>query len=530
MSTASDGVYLLGIDVGTESVRAGVFTPGGQAMGLHAVATTLSHPRPGWGEQDPDEWWSSLVAAVRGALAASGVAAEAVAGIASDCTASTVVAVDADGRHLRPAIMWMDVRGGDQARRMTQVEHPARRVNAGGTAPVPAEWFPPKALWLKEHEPQVYQRARYLAEATDWLTHRLTGRWTASANCASLKAYWDREWPADFYARIGLDDLVGKLPVDVLALGAQVGGLTPAAAQELGLRAGTPVAQGGCDAFVGQIGLGVVQPGRMALIAGSSHVLIGQSDQPVSGRGFFGGFVDAVVPGQETVEGGGASTGSVLRWFVEGFCGEVVAAAEAAGRDPYDVLNERARAVPPGSDGLIVCDYWQGNRTPFVDPDARGMIWGLTLSHTPIHVYRAVQEGVCYGTAHTLRAMAQAGFGVGGLVMSGGVTNSPDWVQLHADVTGVPITLTKVTDSVVLGAAILAAAGAGLYPSVTEAVAAMVHDARVVEPDPQLHDEYRFYVDAYAETLPRMAEPMHAMVRRVASSPSAGPARDEEHV
>jgi len=190
--------------------------------------------------------------------------------------------------------------------------------------------------------------------------------------------------------------------------------------------------------------------------------------------------------------------------------------AEERGISAYDVLNERIADIPPGSDGLVVNEYWQGNRTPYTDPLARGVMWGFSLHHTPEHVYRAIQEGVCYGTAHILRSMTAAGFDVREFVAAGGFTNSRQLMQMHADVSGVPITFTEVGDAVVLGGAILAATGAGLFDSVPEAAAAMVHETDTIEPDPEAHEAYRFYVDAYAETYPALRPLVHRMSEHIA--------------
>ncbi len=162
-----------------------------------------------------------------------------------------------------------------------------------------------------------------------------------------------------------------------------------------------------------------------------------------------------------------------------------------------------------------MCDYWQGNRTPYTDPDARGIIWGLSLHHGPAHVYRAIQEGCCYGTAHILRFMHAAGYDVQEFVGCGGWTKSRDLMQTASDVTGVPITLTEVGDAAVLGSSILAAAGADLFGNVQEAAAAMVHDTEKLEPDKGRHEEYQFFVDAYADTYPRLRELVHAVARKV---------------
>ena len=327
--------------------------------------------------------------------------------------------------------------------------------------------------------------------------------------------YHNREhggWPVDFYEAIGCGDVFDKLPTDIADLGTPVGRLTPAAATDLGLVAGIPVAQGPADAWAGQIGLGVVTPGKMALITGSSHVLTGQSDKAIHGEGFFGAYTDGVVKGQYTVEGGQVSTGSVLKWFKDNFAPDVVAQAEKSGLNAYDLLNEKSRNIPIGSDGLIVNEYFQGNRTPYTDSKARGVIWGLSLHHTAAHVYHAIQEGVCFGTAHNLRAMRSQGFEVDEIVACGGATNSREWMQMHADVTGVPVTLTEVGDAVVLGSCMLAAVGAGLYADIQDAAANMVHEVDRIEPDANRHDEYQFYLDKYCASYPQLADLTHEVV------------------
>jgi len=512
-SAGSQGPYLLGIDLGTESCRAGLFDTSGNLLAAEATPYGLEHPRPGWAEQDPDEWWAALVESVGKVLRAAEVDGESIVGLSADATTCTVVAFDGSGHALRPAIMWMDVRASDQAARISESEHPARKYNGGG--PVSAEWLPSKLLWLKEREPDTYRDAKHYADAPDWVAFRLTGRLTANINTATVRGFHDRDhggWPTSFYEEIGLEDVFEKLPQEVLDLGTVVEGLSREAADELGLRPGIPVAQGGGDAWIGQIGLGVVKPGRVALITGSSHVLVGQADSQISGEGFFGAFTDAVIPGQYTVEGGQVSTGSVLKWFAHQFCGDALREAERRGVSPYEVLNERVASIPPGCGGLIVNEYWQGNRTPYTDPLARGMVWGLSLHHTPEHVYRAIQEGVCYGTAHILRTMQQAGFEAKSLVATGGFTNSRQLMQMHADVSGLPITFTEVADAVVLGGAVLAAVGAEVFESVPDAVKEMVREAHTIEPDADLHERYQFFLDAYAESYPAM----RPLVQRVA--------------
>lgn len=514
MTTAphSDGPFVLGIDFGTESCRVAIFDIAGMPVAFAATPYPTHHPRPGWAEQSPDAWWAALTASTTRCLRAAGLRAEQIEGICYDATTMTVVAMDVRGNELHPAITWMDVRAVAQAGRADDSTSVARRYNGDGTGPASPEWYPFKAAWLRENEPGIYRATKYLVDAPDWVNYRLTGEWTVNINSAAHRMYYNRDeggWPTDFYEEVGAGDVLEKIPERVLDLGTPVAGLTAGAARELGLVPGTPVAQGGGDAWAGQIGLNVLQPGRMALITGSSHVLSGQSDKALSGQGFFGAYTDGVLPGQYTVEGGQVSTGSVLKWFKDNFAKDVTAAAEASGQNPYDVLNQRSRHLPPGSEGLIVNEYFQGNRTPYTEGQARGIIWGLSLHHGPEHLYRAIQEGVCYGTEHTLRSMRSAGLQLDEMVACGGATNSADWMQMHADVTGVPIATTQVGDAAVLGSCILAAAGAGLFNSVQDAADAMVHRTDVVQPDRARHEEYAYFVDAYIDSYPQLREKIH---------------------
>jgi FGGY-family pentulose kinase len=505
----------MGIDFGTESCRVGVFDLRGRPAATAAWAYPTAHPHPGWAEQNPFDWWQALGRASHDALAHGGIDPADVIAVSADATTMTVVAADQEGNPLRPAILWMDVRAGEQAERATTSDSQARLYNAGGTGPASAEWYPFKAAWLKENEPAIWAAAHMVTDATDWITHKLTGAWTVSVNAAAFRMYYNRDlggWPIDFYDHLGLGDVFAKLPEQVADLGDPVGVLSPAAAAHLGLRAGIAVGQGPVDSAAGLIGLGVVEPGKTALITGSSHALFGQSGTPVHGAGFWGGFADAIIPGQYTVEGGQVSTGSVMKWFKDQFAKDVSDQAEREGRSVYDLLNAESASIPLGSEGLIVNEYFQGNRTPYTDAKARGIIWGLSLAHTRAHVYHAIQEGICYGTAHNLRAMAAAGFTARQLVVSGGMTKSADLIQMHADVTGLPISVTDVQDGPMLGAAICAAVGAGVYPDLPVAAQHMVHEVATVRPDRARHEAYQFYVDAYCAAYPALRCQIHQVV------------------
>jgi FGGY-family pentulose kinase len=521
----AEGQHVLGIDYGTGGCRVGIFDRNGAPVAFEAREFPTSFPRSGWAEQDPDQWWDALIGATKRALAKSGVAAEDIAGIGAGTTAATVVAMDENGNHLRPAILWMDVRASDQAKRISETGDPALKYNGFGA--VSAEWGLPKVLWLKETEPDTYTRARYIADAGDWLTKKLTGEWTNSINTAATKYYHDRDtggFPASLYDAVGASDAVDKYPEKITDLGVLVGGVTREVAEATGLKEGTPVGQGGLDAYMGALGLGVTEPGKIALITGSSHVMIGQAPQPVHGQGFWGSYTDALIPGQYSVEAGQVSTGSVVAWFKNNFAGDAVAEAKRRGVDPYDVLTEMALKVPVGSDGLVVLEYFQGNRTPHTDPYARGMISGLSLGHGPGHVFRAIIEAICYGTEDIFRTMRAHNFEPRINVVSGGPAKSELWMQLHADVSNVPIGFTKVPEGPVLGAAMLGAIAAGIYADVPTAGREMVHTERVLEPNRERHEEYRFWVDRYLEAYEAVKDVQHKSVRHLTESQRASAA------
>jgi sugar (pentulose or hexulose) kinase len=506
--SAHRGPYLLGIDYGTESCRVGIFTLDGTPVVFAATGYATTHPRAGWAEQSPDDWYAALVASTRRALAEGRVDPGDIAGIGFDATSASVVALDRHDEPLRPAIMWMDVRAAAQASRLADA-HVGRRK-----APTSAELFPYKAAWLKENEPDVYARATHLLDAPDWLGFRLTGEFRVNENSASSKMFHARAvggFPLDWYAAAGCADVLAKMPSSVQPLGTPLGTLTAPAASDLGLRAGTPVAEGCIDAYAGQIGLNVLAPGRMALITGSSHVLLGQAPASVAESGLVGAFADAVIGGQCSVEAALVSSGSAMKWFRDNFAGDIVRDAAERGLVAYDVLNEASAGLAPGSEGLVINPYFQGSRTPIADSHARAIIWGLSLRHTQAHVYRALQESICYGLAHNLRTMAEHDFRVERLVACGGALKSRPWMQMHADVTGVPIVLTQVPDAVALGSCVMAAAGAGLYPSIEDAASAMVHEVETLTPDAARHAEYAYFVDSYVATYPPLQELQHDM-------------------
>ncbi|MCB0046599.1 MAG: xylulose kinase [Caldilineaceae bacterium] len=492
--------YFLGIDAGTEAIKAGIFDARGQRVALAACRYPTYFPRPGWAEQDPDQWWSSLVTAIRECVAAAPIDAREIKGISADATSCTLIPMGADGRHLRNCLLWMDVRAAAQADAVFASGHPALRYCLGG---VNAEWMPPKMLWLKQNEPDTYASMDVLLEYTDWIAYRLTGRYTLNISTSSHRWFYHTPsggWSNDFFETIGLPDLTSRFPADVLGIGEVVGPLREDVAAELGLPAGIPVSAGGADAFIGMFGQGVTKPGDMGVIMGSSNVMSALAAEEFHFPGIFGGFPDSLIPGLCMVEAGQVSTGSILTWFRRNFARGADAEAAAQNISVYELLDGEAGAVPVGSNGLIVLDYFQGNRTPHTDSFARGAVWGLSLQTGRGEVYRALMEGIAYGMADILATFAANDFQVERIIASGGATLSSLFMQIYTDVAGKAITTTAETEASALGSAIVAAVGAGHFPDLAAASQAMVTIDRTYEPDAGRHAEYAYYLQKYQET------------------------------
>ncbi len=504
----------LGLDVGTQSVRAALFDADGNCRGFGTSPLDTFHPQPGWAEQDANQWWQAACAAVPAALSSGAARPEQVAGVGLDCTACTVIPARSDGTPVRRALLWMDQRAFREAEEISATGDPILRYVSDVVSP---EWMLPKALWLKRHESAHYDRADRLVECTDWFMFRLTGDWTLSLNHVTVKwnyARPDGGWSVALLRRVGLDDLASKWPAAIVPLGKGEARLSAAAAGQLGLRPGVPVAQGGIDAYLGMLGLGAVGGGDLAMIMGSSTCHLAMSAAGVFGSGMLGCYPDAVVEGLYTLEGGQTATGSILNWYRQHFAGNEAAEAERTGRNVYELLDAKAAAVPPGCEGLVCLDYWQGNRCPLKDPRARGTLWGLTLSHGPGHVFRAICEATAFGSRHILEDLAGHGFQAARLFAGGGGAKSALWLQIHADVLGQPIHLPRETESCALGSAMAAAVRAGHYADLDEAARRMVQFAAVVEPQARHKRVYDYHYGHYVATYPALRALMHEMAER----------------
>jgi FGGY-family pentulose kinase len=493
----------LGIDVGTQSARVGVCTADGALLATASAPYETTYPRPGWAEQDPADWWRSICQAAVACLTKAAIDPARIDGISFAATSSTVLPVDRDGHPLSKAILWMDQRAVAEAEQIARTNHPILKYVGGQDS---VEWMVPKALWLKRNAPEVFNRAWRLLEATDWVALKLAGVWTASLCSATCKANFvsvEGGWSESFFDALGARDILSKWPEQVVPMGKRIGDLTKEVAAALGLRSGIPVTEGGIDAHVGLLGLNALTSSRMGLIVGSSSVMFVLNDRPVYSERFWGPYPDAIIEGTWLVEAGQTSSGSIINWLVENLSlGDV---RDAAAKETLlGRLEEEVRATPAGSAGLVMLDYWQGNRTPRRDPHAKGVFFGLTLGHNYRHILRSAYEGIVFGTRHIVESLREDGVAVSTAAAGGGGIKSRVWLQLTADVCDMPISIPRHADACgVLGSAILAACGAGYYRTLREAASSMVRDERVIEPaaDQGIYAEsYHNYLELYEST------------------------------
>lgn len=505
----------IGLDCGTGGARALIADGQGNVLAMATADYPTRHPHPGWATQNPAEWWQAACTAVRAALERGRIDPARIAALCADGTSSTVVCLDEGLTPVQDAILWMDNRASVEARAIEATGHPALCRSRAG---VSAETALPKIMWLKSHEPDRFARTRWFVEMADYMALRLSGRLTLGQNLTINRWFYNpREggWPESFLSAIGLEGISTYFPAEMPALGDPIGPILPEAAAEMGLDPHTLIVAGGTDAYVAMVGLNTLRPGETALITGTSHLVLPVVATDDEVEGLFGPHPDCVTKGAFVMEGGQVSSGAILRWWHEVMNeGETVTS--------YDTLLAEAEATPQGAEGLVVLDFWQGNRNPFTDYDLQGAIWGLTLKHGRAEITRALMESVALGTANILGRLTGRGIRTASMTLAGGVLRSRFWAQMHADATGTPLRIPAVGEATALGAAIAAAVGAGLYPSLEVAADQMVRIIEEIHPDPARHTLYAAQLEVYLDTHAALKGLMHAQAARNRARAAAG--------
>ena len=482
--------YLMGLDISTTGAKALIIDDTGAVIAVANTPQPVSQPQPLWSEQDPADWWDGMATSIRAALAESGLRGDEISAIGMTGQMHGLVLLDDNGEVLRPAILWNDQRTQAQCDFMTDTIGGERLIELTGNQALTG-FTAPKILWVREHEPEIYARARQALLPKDYIRYKLSDAYAtdlAGAAGTSLLNVAERAWSDEVLEAL-------ELPREWLPPvheGTQITSTVSAAgAAATGLRAGTPIVGGGGDQAAGAVGMGCVRPEVIGVTVGTSGVvfapLAGYAYEP---EGRLHAFCHAV-PATWHFMGVMLSAAGSLEWYKSTFAPEL----------DYDALLAEAASAPTGSEGLFFLPYLTGERTPHPDPLARGAFIGMTSRHSRGHMTRAVLEGVAFGLKDSFTLIDQVGLPEAFEVrISGGGAKSPVWQGIIADVLDAPLVNINTTEGGAFGAAILAAVGAGLYDDVASACEAMIETGEevAVGADAAVYSErYEIYRSLY---------------------------------
>lgn len=489
-------MHLIGIDVGTGGSRAVLIDTAGKIV---AAATVEHEPfvsiQTGWAEQDPRDWWRASAAAIRSAITKAALPAKEIKAVGLSGQMHGAVLLDESGEVLRPSIIWCDQRSGEQCRRLTENVGAGRLIELTCN-PALTGFTLPKLLWVRDHEPETWQRVRSVLLPKDYVRFRLSGDKAtdvADGSGTLLLNVAARRWSTEM---LDAAEISANILPRVYESQEITGSISAKAAEETGLRAGTPVIAGAGDQAAGAVGLGIVRPGTISATIGTSGVVFAATNTPaLDPKGRVHTFCHAI-PGRWHVMGVTQGAGLSLRWFRDQF-----GLISDSGGDPYDSLTAEAARVPPGSDGLLWAPYLMGERTPHLDPDARAALVGLTASHTRAHIVRAILEGVAFSLKDSFEILKELNVPCETIRLGGGGARSELWRQIQADVYGHEVETAEAEEGAAYGVAVLAGVAAGAWPDVDAACDAIIRTKIRVQPDPQaleiFHRQYRKYVALY---------------------------------
>ncbi|SMY09904.1 FGGY-family carbohydrate kinase [Flavimaricola marinus] len=447
--------YTLGIDIGTFESKGVLADQTGKVVAQSSTPHKMLVPQPGWAEHRPDEdWWGDFVTITRDLLAQSGVAASDIAAVAASAIGPCMLPVDAEGRPLMNGVLYgVDTRAHAEIDLLNAEIGEGTILDRCGNA-LTSQSVGPKILWLKRQRPELYAKTARVLTASSYLTFRLTGEYVidhyTAANFSPLYDVTTQDWCDDL-----APDIIGLEKLPKLMWSSEIAGeISDAAAAETGLAAGTPVLCGTIDAGAEALSVGLRAPGDMMMMYGSTIFVIQRTSERVTDPALW--YAPWMFPGEHVSMAGLATSGTLTHWFRDQF------ASDLDTDTAFATLTEEAAASPPGAKGLLVLPYFSGERTPIHDPHAKGVIFGLDLTHTRADIYRAVIEGIAHGTAHVIDTFRDAGQAPLRVLAVGGGTKNGIWLQATSDIGGVPQVISRSSVGASLGDAFLAAVAVGL--------------------------------------------------------------------
>jgi xylulokinase len=488
---------LLAIDAGTTSIKAGLFTPDGRCLGVGREEYQLQTPAPDRAQLDPEVYWQACLKTVRAAIGQSGAKPEQVVAVAVSSQGETTITLDAQGKVIYPALVWLDNRATDQAAFLAE-RFGSEVYGRTGIPEIVATWSACKILWLRQNEPDVFNRASKFLLVQDYLIYRLTGRIVTDGSVSCTTLNYDlvkNAWWTDLQEAIGIQ--TAQLP-EIVQPGTNVGRLTAEAARLLGLTTSTCVVTGGMDQSVGAIGAGNFRPGMVSETTGAALAIQATISDPMIDRSKVVPVYYHSAPGQFLFVPVCPTAGMALKWLRDAFFQDEIQAAKAGKVDAYDHLTSLAGSVPAGSDGLVMLPHLMGAFSPEPNLQARGSFTGFTLSHTRAHFVRALLEGVAFMLRRNLETIERTGIQIHEIRSTGGGARSLLWNQIKADVCNRPLVTLANEETGLLGDAILAGVASDVFQSIEDGCNAMVKVDKTIPPGAN--------VNAYAEPYRRYCE------------------------
>ncbi|NPV87071.1 MAG: hypothetical protein HPY45_13815 [Anaerolineae bacterium] len=496
---------VIGCDIGSQGVKTVLLSAEGEILAEAGAGYAVDYPRPAWAEQPAQRWIEALETSIAEVLQTANVPGEAVAAIGLDGQVDGFVAVDAHGKPLYPAIIWMDRRALPQYARAAETLDADRIFRLSGLNLDPYH-VALKIRWLAENEPRLYEAARYFLLPCSYVAYWLTGEAAVDYSNASSTLLMDitrRAWSAELCA--GFDVPMERMP-PIRPANAVIGGLRPQVAERLGLRPHIAVTVGCGDEHAACLGAGVIQPGLVCDIAGTAEPVAAASSQPLFDADKLVETHAHAHPDLWLMENPGFVSGGNYRWFRDQFSPQEVQQAARASLNPYDLLNQAAEGIPPGCEGLVMLPTLMGAVTPTWNALARGVFYGFSLSHRREHFIRAVMEASAYALRDITDQMQRMGLALSEIRAVGGGARSSLWRQIKADVCGLPVTLLQTVETTALGAALLGLHAGRLTASLEEGVQAVTRIQETRQPDPhnmrRYEEYYQLYRSLYFSLLP----------------------------
>ena len=504
--------YLLGIDVGTSSTKTVLFDENCKSIASASEEYPLYQPQNGWAEQNPEDWYTAAIHTIQSVLKSSGIAGTDVEGLGLSGQMHGLVMLDAADEVIRPAIIWCDQRTGKECEEITQKVGASRLMEITAN-PALTGFTASKILWVRNHEPENYKKCSHILLPKDYVRFRLTGQYATEVSDASGMQL------LDIPKRCWSDEILTKLEIDSALLPKVyespeiTGYLSDEAASLLGLTTKVVVAGGAGDNAAAAVGTGTVRDGRAFTTIGTSGVVFAHSSKiTIDPKGRVHTFCCAV-PGCWHVMGVTQAAGLSLNWYLDTFCADYKEKAKLLGMDFFDFVNHEAASAPIGSNKLLYLPYLMGERTPHLDPDCRGMFFGLSAIHKQADLLRAVMEGVSYSLKDCQSILDEMGIKVDQMMACGGGSKSVFWQQILADMFNCPVETTTLQEGAVLGVAILAGVASGIFTDVAAACDAIIDTDKTCQPIRKNHDYYEKGHAVYRQIYGQLKDQFHQLAK-----------------